>query len=149
MVSELIGAMIDRYYDAWRSRLNVIDRDEINVLRRYLYPTGFYLQCECPCGGSDHVATIPMIPAGYAESEGDFLTCFETERQWFIRRRPVADIIRDEEVKYLNLLAKSESVCRKAFKRLGVTDAAYHFLKDTHGIDKEIAEFYAGLSDGI
>ncbi len=105
-----------------------------------------YIWYECPCGGSDHNASRAFIREGYSKFPSTVLNClFSGERgwqQWLIRPVDVAAVIRGEEEKYLALLKRAEPTVRKIVAKRGWSDETATFLKDTHGIDREIAESF-------
>ena len=100
----------------------------------------FWNQYECPCGGSDHYASLPYIISGYSSGLGAVLSCYETNQQWLIRRPDIAGMIRKEEQGYFKLLKSGPAIVRKIVKKLGWSEETIAFLKDTHGIDRDLAE---------
>lgn len=104
---------------------------------------GRWLCYICPCGGTDHVALRKVIYEGQTNiGLADILNCFVTRQQWVICVNSSA-VIKNEEERFLRMLKNAGTTCRKVFKKMGVVDAAFFFLKDTHGIDREIAEMFA------
>lgn len=128
--------------DAW-----IKDKTRIDV--RELKPVGDEKEnsewYECPCGCGNLAYRPRIIEWQTFVGMADILTCFRTDgsvRQWFIVT-DVAGIIRGEEQRYLDLLNRADPICTKAFRKRGVSEETYAFLKDTHGIDREIAEGFA------
>lgn len=120
--------------EMWRSHFSgVLDQrdlgepchDTVRGQRCYWYT--------CPCGQDNHRAYRPL-----GSEPGDVLTCFVTGQQWLIRQN-VAGIIEDEERKYLNLLKNAPGVVRRVVADMGRGEDAMAYLKDTHGIDRELA----------
>jgi hypothetical protein len=72
-------------------------------------------------------------------SPAGVLNCFEHGHQWLIVTN-VDEQIYDEEVKYLALLKGAEKIVARVIRKRGITDDAFVFLKDTHGIVREVAE---------
>ena len=95
---------------------------------------------DCPCGGKDHCATRPMAQDGYSQYPSDILTCYINNRQWLVRPVNVVAVIREEEEKYLKLVAKASRIVRKIVKKRGLSEDTLLFLKDTHGIDRELVQ---------
>lgn len=121
----------------WRANLaGVIDVRELKELSR----SGDMLCYECPCRRRDHVAMRLTDDLRGKWTLCDILTCFVSRQQWLIRT-DVADIIRDEEQKYFDLLAKAPAVIRKVRAKHQDWDRErlLAYLLDTHGIDPEIA----------
>ena len=94
----------------------------------------------CPCGGKDHRACQRFCEDGDSWVPSLVVTCFVTQKQWLIMPVPVADIIKKEEESFLKILKAAPKICRKVFKKMGVSEETFFFLQDTHGIPKEIAE---------
>lgn len=101
---------------------------------------------KCPCAADDHCASRAFIVEGMSKFPADVLTClFSGERgwqQWLIRPVDVAGVIRNEEERYLALLKRAEPLVKKIVARRGWSDETAAFLKDTHGIDRDIAEAF-------
>lgn len=60
--------------------------------------------CVCPCGGTNHAATIATdFNTGASVTASPVLHCWETNQQWMIIK-DIETIIKNEEVKYFALL---------------------------------------------
>lgn len=101
------------------------------------------LWAACPCGGTDHHAWVPWEmgddtynPLG--QRLGSVLTCFSTGQQWLLET--VAHTVRLEELSYLILVAQAHKIVTRVVKKRGWSEETIKFLKDTHGIDRELAE---------
>lgn len=99
-----------------------------------------YLLYDCPCGGDGHDAMRGFEEGGLSRWPSAVINCFVTGRQWLVRPVDVAAVIKDEEGQYLRLLERAPAIVNKAVKRLGLTEATFAFLKDTHGLDRDIVE---------
>jgi hypothetical protein len=143
----------EELYPRWReAKAGAIDQNDLRepgpgFEHLQNHPNGTWHVC--PCGGEDHAAYRPLetfyridehgcrVPA--SRSPAQVLTCFETGQQWLIRV-DVAGTIRREEERFLDLLNRAPRIVAKVIRKMGRTDAAFAFLKDTHGIDRDAAE---------
>ena len=95
--------------------------------------------CRCPCGGKDHLAYRRYYAEGLSKTLSPVVTCFRTNRQWLARPPDVAGIIESEERTCLALLARAPEIVKKVVKKRGWSKETAAFLRDTHGIDEEMA----------
>lgn len=130
----------DDIYKAWmEAKEGVLEEDDIEWV--VLSADGQRWQtCKCPCGGKDHVAMRPFLQEGRSSFPGDVLTCFVTRKQWLIRTASIEGIIRNEEESFFKLMTRAPAIVRKIVKKRGWSDETALFLKDTHGIDRALAE---------
>ena len=94
---------------------------------------------KCPCGGRDHYASRSTVEVDRGHWPSEILNCYETGKQWLVRHPDVPGIIRGEEEKYLKLLERAPAIVAKVVAQRGWSDATLAFLKDTHGIDEDLA----------
>ena len=124
-------------YDQWSARFTgVIDRHDIKVMLR----EDDRWWSVCPCGEDDHYASNALVTEGFCRFPCDILNCYITGKQWLIRPVDVAGIIRKEEEAYIKLIKSAPNIVSKIVGKRGVSDETFAFLKDTHGIDRELAE---------
>ena len=128
-------------YSRWfAAKAGVVALDSLEFVRTVRDDHGEWNHYACPCGGDSHYASLPSIVEGLSKHLGDVLTCYETGRQWLVSRASAVTVILDEERRYIDLLARSAGIVNKVVKRRGWSEATIAFLKDTHGIDREVAE---------
>lgn len=126
----------DMRYAWMANKRGTLRQDELNCVR--FDASGLWY--ECPCGDGSHLAFRPMETfGGRSQSPAGILTCFQTGSQWIIDK-DIAGTIRDEEMRYLKLIDSAGPIVRRVFARMGQTQGAYEYLKDTHGIDAELAD---------
>ena len=124
----------------FQSKSGALEEEELVYVKSELFLGRQWYFYECPCGGEDHYATRAMIKEGFSQFLSTILNCFCTEQQWLIRPIDTANLICLEEKKYFELLKKSENIVRKIISKQGFSEKTIAFLKDTHGIDREIVE---------
>lgn len=106
------------------------------------YEHNYYI---CPCDKKEGCASIPWDSSNI-NGLGNILSCYcdlKNPKQWLVHHFNTEEIknsIYVEEIKYLNLLKKADVIVPKIIKKMGLNDNTLDFLKETHGIDKEIVE---------
>lgn len=126
---------MEEIVDRWSANKTAIDVRDIGepVMGNEWY--------RCPCGCGNKAYRPCVMDGGTFVGMAEIMTCFASGRQWVIVT-DAAEIVCDEEQRYFDLLAKADVVCRKVFARRGTGEDVIAFLKDTHGIDEEIARSF-------
>lgn len=130
---------VDEIYQCWLDHFEGI-LDEVHEIKLEYFMGQNVVWYKCPCDEEDHAAARFYYPDGLSQTLSPVLTCFLSNKQWLVKDRPVADIIRDEELAYLKLLERSESIINKVVKQLGKNDETLCYLWQTYGIAEEITK---------
>jgi len=127
--------------DAWlRAKEGVLEESDLEEIER----DPKWIWYVCPCGETDHAAARALICEGLSQSPSQVVTCFVHNRQWAVRPVDVGEVIRGEEEKYLSLLKQAAAIVPKIIARRGRSEETFAYLKDTHGIDRDVAEGVLG-----
>lgn len=94
----------------------------------------------CPCGDKDHYAVRRLIIDGLQWSV--VVNCLEKMLQWAVRppTYDIVGIIEQEEIKYAKVIERADKIVPKEIKKRGDVPETYAFLKDSHGIEEELAK---------
>lgn len=130
---------INRIKDTWlKSKSGFLNEEDL-VFDHFKYNGNWYCY-KCPCGGLDHVAYRVRINEGYSSYLSEVLNCFYTNQQWVVCPVSIEKVIENEEINYFKLIEKAPTIVRKVTKEKGLSEDTFKYLKDTYGIDKELAE---------
>lgn len=126
----------------FRSKAGFLEEKDLRYCETRERHPGSWLCYICPCGSVEHYAVRSIIsdPDAYSSYPSPVLNCFETGQQWLVRPVNVQEVIREEEERYIQLLERAPAQLKKVVARRGWSEATIAYLKDTHGIERELAE---------
>ena len=127
----------------FESKAAILDESDLVYVKAETFREQEWLFYHCPCGlDHKHLAMRVVFQEGLSKVRADVLNCFKNNLQWLIRPVNVAGVIEQEEKQYLSLLKRAPAIIKKVLAKRALNEETIAFLKDTHGIDKEMVDFY-------
>ena len=121
--------------------LEELDYEPIPQEKRFMDHIGIQWY-KCLCGGTDHRMYRSVSDRW---RKADFVHCFITKQQWWVRPIDVAGVIKREEELALEHMKRAEKIVPKLFQSVrDVTGEKLAKAHHTHGVGPETVECFFG-----